>query len=191
MYSAQYSKRLVDFNSTEKYKAELAELERLLQLEPHHIVLDYGCGIGTALTHLNSKAEVYGYDVNTFEDSVIPEDKIWTGGDDKFDRIYFMHSIAHIFEVKELLTELKENNLAPGGKIVVMTPNKSWLMRKNGRDFKSDDTVIEHFTNRSLYDLFNQAGMMCEYVGQFSYDKASDVIFENIRERLCLVASNP
>lgn len=194
MYSAEYSKRLVEFNNTEKYQAELAELERLLQLESHHTVLDFGCGIGTAILQIGQKVkDIRGYDVNFFEDSKIPSHQFWKGDNIKFDRIYFMHSLAHMVGAKRALKELVEFNLAPGGKIVVITPNKSWLLRKNGADFKSDDTVIEHFTIRSIHDLFHEIGMVCETISQFSHDRASDFIYEpyELKERLCCVAINP
>lgn len=193
MYSAEYSKRLSQFNNTEKYKAELNFLEKLLELETHHSVLDYGCGIGTAVLRMSETArDVRGFDVNVFDDSVIPSCKVWRGGPEKFDRIYFMHSLAHIPNVKDVLHNLKENHLAPAGRIVVITPNKVWLRKKNGgKDLKSDDTVIEHFTLYDLLKLFQGIGMTCEHIGQYSHDALTDFpdATRPVKERLYFVAS--
>ena len=190
MYSKEYSKRLVRFNGTPQYQAELTKLGDLLDLKSYHSVLDYGFGVGTALMEITKKTKhTFGYDVNTFEDSIVPDHPIWKGGKERFDRIYFMHSIAHIPNISDVLKQLMTDNLAPDGKIIVITPNKLWLRAKNGEDVKSDDTAIEHFTMRTLYNLFRGIGMTCD-VGQYSYDEGTDFVYKDIelKERLYSVS---
>lgn len=167
MYSAEYPKRLAQFNSTDKYQRELRLLHRLLNTRPGLKVLDYGCGIGTAMKYLAPYcAIIRGYDVNNFLDKDIPANWV-DDGTGKFDRIYFMHAIAHIPNIREVVKDLVRDRLFPGGKIIVITPNKIWLREKNGGvDIKSDDTVVEHFTGSTLHDVFVDTPLKC-LIGRF------------------------
>jgi trans-aconitate methyltransferase len=171
MYSKEYSKRLVQFNSTDKYQRELYKLKQQLNALPEHDILDYGCGIGTAMRYINSTtgATVRGFDVNHFVDLAVPDEWMQYDAAQKFDCIYFMHSLAHIPHPDYVLRGLVINNLKPNGKIVVMTPNKMWLRAKNGgQDIKSDDTVVEHFAAGQLRDLMHSAGLQVAVIDQYS-----------------------
>lgn len=159
-----YKQKLIDFNSTEKYQRELQFLAGLIGNETAD-VLDFGCGIGTAVKYLSQHIEgkVYGYDIKHYSD----EKHNWYLEQTpraKYGHIYFMHSLAHIENVEQTLIKLKEN-LLPGGKITVITPNKSWLEEIG--DTKSDQTVIDHFTPESIYSLFYRAGYEIILEGQF------------------------
>jgi 2-polyprenyl-3-methyl-5-hydroxy-6-metoxy-1,4-benzoquinol methylase len=181
-----YSKRLADWNASERYRTELAFLDGLIDVQVGHAVLDYGCGIGTAMKFLSEKypkSRVYGYDVERYRGAVMPNFLIRDSYYFKFDRVFLMHSLAHIPNPIKALIQIREKYLFDTGTITVITPNADWLqLKNNGQPIKTDNTVIEHFTSSTLIYLFNVAGFEILDVGQFG-DKIS-----NQSERLYLVA---
>jgi len=185
MYSKDYCKRLRDWNNSEQYKSEIDFLNSLLQIHGNDKVLDYGCGIGTAIKMLSEKhpqAQIYGFDVNRFEERVVDDFYIRSEFYFQFDRIYFMHSLAHIPDLVNMLQRLYDFQ-KPNAKLVVITPNYDWLWLKNGhKDVKSDSTVICHFTMKSLKDTFLEAGYEIEMSGMYGN------LLGQQAERLYLVA---
>jgi SAM-dependent methyltransferase len=175
-----YSERLKYFNSTDKYRRELKFLLGMIDYG-YSEILDYGCGIGTAIHYIyDTRKEhgknviVRGYDINNY----FKERPNWLLDGEpqgQYHHITFIHSLAHIENVREVLISLKDN-LVDKGKISVITPNKEWIDLVG--DTKSDPTVKEHFTSKTLSDLF----MDCEYKqiqsGQFGER------LENQHERL-------
>ena len=92
-----------------------------------------------------------------------------------------MHSLAHIDYPP--LEKIKDEFLLPDGKVVVITPNLDWLTFKNeGKEIKTDSTVIRHYSSLTLERLFvkNRYDIICQ--GQFG-----DCI-NNQHERIFLVA---
>lgn len=159
-----YKQKLIDFNSTPKYKAELKFLRGLIGEETADI-LDFGCGIGTAINYLSERIEgkIYGYDVKHY----LEEKNNWYVEQKpaaQYGHIYFMHSLAHIENVQGTLNNLKDN-LLPKGKITVITPNLDWL-REIGITH-SDPTVVRHFTPESLKRLFTSLNYSIIQQGQF------------------------
>lgn len=171
-----YKLKLIEFNSTEKYKNELAFLYSLLNVSTKDIVLDYGCGIGTSVELLRKQyINAFGYDVYRWVDGE-PE---WFSNsfNTKFSHVYFMHSFAHIPNPAVMLDNLKES-LQDDGIVTVITPNKDWLELMRNDNYKPDSTVVEHFTPETLNNIFISNGytVICE--GQFGSVKG------NINERL-------
>ena len=169
-----YRERLIQFNSTEKYLSELKFLSALIGNEP--TVLDYGCGIGTAIKYLGQHTEsiVRGYDVKCHAE----EKSNWFlehPPQEKYSHIYFMHSLAHIGHPVDVITRLRDN-LTDGGKITVITPNLDWLEAVGNTN--SDPTVVGHFTARTLRILFEVAGYTTLQQGQFGK------LNEELHERL-------
>jgi hypothetical protein len=155
-----YKERLIQFNSTDKYKAELKFIASLLQGEG--TLLDFGCGICTAIDYFGQHTDLVceGYDINPYSGNwYLRSLPIHT----KYNHITFIHSIAHIENIEQTLKELK-GNLAKGGIITVLTPNLDWINLKG--DTKSDPTVINHFTSDSLRDLFITCGYRVTNEGQ-------------------------
>jgi len=185
MYSKDYSKKLFEWNNSEQYKSEIDFLNSLLQIQPSNKILDYGCGIGTAIKMLSEKhpqAQVYGFDVNRFDGRVVDDFYIRSEFYFQFDRIYFMHSLAHIPDVVGMLGRLFDFQ-KPQAKVVVITPNYDWLWLKNGmKEVKTDKTVIRHFTLKSLKDTFLEAGYEIEMAGMYGHLMGQEA------ERLYLVA---
>lgn len=152
-----YEDKLKQFNQTDKYITELSFLKKLIFPTYNKVILDYGCGIGTAVKYLEltSTANIIGYDVTKYwvcSSTEIPE---------KIDCTYFMHSIAHIPNIQEVLQSL------PTKKIVVITPNKDWIERKVNNSYVPDPTLYKHYSLGELTKMFNDSGYHVTLEGQF------------------------
>lgn len=160
----EYADKLKGFNSTPKYKAEIELLEIIGKFNPEDVILDYGCGIGTAIDHFRAKGiKVYGYDRFNYVNHDYISDSFPLG---MFNKVYFMHSIAHIDDIINKLIVLKDG-LQKGAEIIVITPNLNWLNAKGNKGYKPDTTVITHFDNLTLKYIFEKAGYEVILQGQF------------------------
>lgn len=156
-----YKQKLIEWNSTAKYKKELLFLDNLLSCSfEYGDILDYGCGIGTAMKFLYAD----GYDINDYfiGDSekrrryylnVLP--------DKKYQYVYFLHSFAHIPNPKDVLRILRGKY--PEATLTVITPNLDWL----DKDYVGDETVIKHYNQKELKELFEECGYEVTLIGQF------------------------
>jgi hypothetical protein len=174
-----YKQKLIEWNNSDKYWSELMFLETLIYAKECDYVLDYGCGIGTAIHNLNRNGYwVYGYDVNEYMN-----DTYWYDNDltKEYTAIYFMHSFAHIPNPKEVLTNLRSRY--PEAQVTVITPNAYWLMLQSNKDYKPDPTVIQHYTQTQLKELFESVGYKVTLIGQFGEEKTG------VNERIFLQAS--
>jgi len=166
----EYKAKLHAFNSTEKYQSELAFLIRLLNVEHKDRILDYGCGTGYAMRHIEAMTDAicYGYDIHPH---------YYEGDPFKFrmelyfkvNTVYFMHSLAHMLASMQtpLLESLKANFLETNGRVVVITPNQLFLDDMKIDVHKSDPTVVQHFSPFTLQALFESCGYKIETIGQF------------------------
>lgn len=179
MNSEEYAEKLQRFNATQKYRAEI---DFLLGLFPKKsdFILDYGCGLGTAVNYINTKTINFarGYDIKQYNPDFEYVERVV----DKYDVIYFMHSFAHIHYIGQELVRLKAN-LRDGGVVVVITPNKEWLQSSSNPDYIPDPTVFRHYTQQELHKLFVSCGYEVKQAGQFG------IMRDNINERLFIVAS--
>jgi len=166
---ASYHQKLIRFNATDKYRMEMELVKKLMDPEPGEMVLDYGSGLGHMVCYLQeeTRAKVFGFDIQEWwKEDERPnwfKDNIWF----KLDYIYFMHSFAHIPDVVDQLINLRENCLNPGGKIIVMTPNKLWLDKFDNPDYVPDPTVHKHYTQKELGDIFVRSGFNTVEHGQW------------------------
>ncbi len=173
-----YKEKLKAWNSTDKYRKELDFLYALMDVKCGHTILDFGCGIMTAVNNFNARGEafVYGYDVEEYgeqEDYHLYDKEIQR----KYDTIYFNHSIAHIKEPVKALRALR-SNLSDGGKLVIVTPNLQWL----DKWYRGDNTVKKHFDISTLSLLVQEAGYKVDLSGQFGDTRGI------INERIFLIA---
>lgn len=160
----EYADKLKGFNSTQKYKTEVDFLELIGKFQEGDVILDYGCGIGTAIDHFRNKGvKVYGYDRFNYVAHEYVSDSYPLG---MFNKVYFMHSIAHIDDVITKLIDLKQG-LKDGAEVIVITPNLNWLNQVNNKNYKPDPTVISHFDNLTLKYIFEKAGYEITLQGQF------------------------
>lgn len=155
-----YKEKLKQWNSTEKYWNELYFLVKLLELDTeystHEEILDFGAGIGTAMDYIRCS----GYDINNYYE-----------GDSEFyynelpniyiSDIYFMHSFAHIPNPKDVLRILRGKYHE--ATLTVITPNLDWL----DKDYVGDETVIKHYNQQELKELFEDCGYEVTLIGQF------------------------
>jgi len=172
-----YKKKLLEFNSTEKYSKEMVYLFDKIDPQTNERILDYGCGIGTFIDHINlaSKAKCFGYDkfVYTAKKSVRDSFSF------QFDKVFFMHSIAHIENIDLTLTNLK-NFLEHKSFIYVLTPNKNWLDLLDNPEYIPDITVVKHYSIETLTEAFESNGYNLIESEQFGEQK------ENQKERIYL-----
>lgn len=181
-----YKEKLKQFNSTPKYKTEIDFLLKLIQPKEREKILDYGCGLGNLVHKIRNEfnSECFGYDVNNYrenDDEYLFKSNYFF----KFDKVYFMHSIAHVPEIEQKLLDLKLL-LNPDAKIYVITPNKCYLDCLLNVVYAPDPTVIKHRYMHEWIDVFESAGFEIENIGQigeFKIRKSTEV-----NERLFLTA---
>jgi 2-polyprenyl-3-methyl-5-hydroxy-6-metoxy-1,4-benzoquinol methylase len=156
-----YKTKLDEFNQTRKYANEIELLSSLVPRLGKS--LDYGCGTGTGAVMMRINGhKVDGYDATQHNKDF----KYTTDPNDFYNSVYFMHSLAHISNAKEVLIE-RRRWLRGNARIVVITPNLDWLERQYSDDYTPDPTVISHYTEQSLIDLFESAGYSVVNSGQF------------------------
>ncbi len=180
-----YKSKLDRFNSTEKYKQEMEFMYNIMNPEHSDFILDYGCGTGYMVTELNElpwEGSYYGYDIGFKYLKYKKEDVFASEFDRKFDHIYFMHSIAHISDLEDVLSNIKDM-LTDHGKVHVMTPNKVWLDGISQDFYEADPTVVKHFTPLTLEGLFLKCNYAISNQGQYG------TIMYNQHERLFLTAT--
>jgi hypothetical protein len=148
----------------------------LIPHDQYKCVLDYGCGLGLTARQMGAD----GVDINNYNE-VLPATKYWLGHlpNGGYDDIYFMHSIAHIPNLRDILVELKHRYNA---RVTVITPNKYWLMLQSNNDYVPDPTVHQHYTSTELRELFELSGYEVTIQGQFGEEKTG------VNERLFLQA---
>jgi len=185
----KYQQRLKVFNKSSKYMNELKLLEGSLEITKDDIILDYGCGIGTAIKYLkNNKqfANYIGFDIQCFIEGTKPVwfydkfDKI-----DKFNKLFFLHSFAHIPNILDILKNIY-TKIDNKGLIVVITPNKKFddylkkVYHSNG--FKTDQTVVTHYDLKTIKKIFKITGFKILRLEEFGKEEFG------LKERIILVA---
>ena len=163
-----YQQKLIEFNATPKYRKEMEFMHAIIGPTGQDKILDYGCGTGTMMEYLrdNSQANVYGYDVHYY----LPEPDSFYWRQEyhfKFQKIYFMHSLAHIDDITQHLIALKTKFLDPGAMVYVLTPNAIWMSEKNNPGYIKDPTTVKHFTPKTLAELFTECGYKVVTQGQY------------------------
>lgn len=161
--SEAYAARLRAWNDSANYKAEVRFLRRLLDPQPDERILDVGCGTGACLEYLaeQSGAAIDGYDVNRFVRGA-PDwfhSSLDTLG--RYDKVYLLHSLAHVDDAAGLLTRVVAEHLTPEGRVYVITPNVEFgrhlRSQPEGAGYVPDPTVREHYTLSQLVALLQSA----------------------------------
>ncbi len=180
-----YREKLIQWNSTPKYKKEIDFLFKLIDPGNGDRILDFGCGIMTAINYFTNKssAKFYGYDIvkyaEDYHHGLYDNDLSGT-----YDIIYLNHSVAHIRDPSSALVKIK-NNLVQDGRLIIVTPNIQWL----DRGYNEDKTVIQHLDLESLQQLVASSGYCIDTIGQFG-DVRKDIHQHNrlSNERLFVIA---
>lgn len=183
MKKEEYIKKLNEFNSTERYEKELDFLFKIIEPKPKEKILDVGCGTGYAVRKLRQKShsEVFGYDKNNYRDN---DDEFLFRSQYyfHFDKVYFMHSFAHIDNPVFFLNYTMAPILFTGATIYILTPNLQYLVENKKEDYVADPTVVKHYELSELCKLVIEAGYKVLQAGQFGEHK------NGINERLFLIA---
>lgn len=173
---ANYKAKLAEFNKKLKYQDELVFISKLINPKKDELILDFGCGIGTAMKFIKSNIDlkIIGYDIIDYYQ--IDDLKIYTDFEELLlkergiNKVYFLHSFAHIPNVNTILKKLRES-LAKNGEIIVITPNLEfdnfYKKLEAKTDYKKDETVFQHYNQLSLHKIFEECGFVPFTIGQF------------------------
>jgi len=172
------------------HEAKFRLIERVAIPGRQDRVLDAGCGSGTISHFLSIHAgQVIGMDSNPSAISYartaysVPNLEFRLGqfedltGDKRFDRIYCIEVIEHLFEqqVADVLS-LFHRLTNPGGQLFVTTPNYhsswplvEWLLDRFALVATLDEAQhVTHFTKRKLSSACERAGWSIHSMGTFN-----------------------
>ncbi len=183
MSDPEYITKLKLFNATDKYMQELSFLFGLIQPYPDQKIIDYGCGIGTAVKYFRNITErtyFMGFDVDNYMLEVNPYGHhLFIEKMEPCTTLYFMHSFAHIPDISRVLLDLREK---VKDKVIVITPNAEWLKTQQNENYVPGPTVVQHYSHDELVDIFEDVGYRIEISGTFGAKGCHQ------QERLFLVA---
>lgn len=186
MIPTSYKAKLLAFNDTKKYDLESFFMQQLIAARPNERVLDYGCGLGRMVWRLRLQdVDCYGFDVMNYrehDNPIVFRDAHHV----PFDKIFFMHSWAHIPRPESLFDNVFTNLLKGGGQVTILTPNADWLEYMRDDTYVPDPTVVRHWTQAELVNAFGAHGYTVERQGQFGATCTGRVC-----ERVFLTARKP
>lgn len=149
------------------------KLELINKVSNGKKILDYGCGVGDFLEHLQKNGyEVLGMEPNDsarrIAQSKIGIEKVTSTeleqNNQKFDIITLWHVLEHIPNLNEIIHQLK-NHLTENGRLIIAVPNhKSYDATYYGKYWAAYDVPrhLWHFSASSMNKLFNNFGMKIE-----------------------------
>lgn len=172
IFYMDYKLKLKAFNNTDKYKSEMDFMMSLIDPQPNDRIMDYGCGLGTMMRKVSFYTKhIYGYDIT---DRYYEWEKFNFRMELYFpmDKIYFMHSFAHLPNINNTLINIREKYLCANGQIIILTPNQDWLNYQDKVNYTPDPTVVKHYTPQELRELLTQCGFTILLEGQLGQSKA-------------------
>lgn len=164
----------------------LARFDAFLQLNGIRLTdfrgktcLDFGCGIGGALSFLaNAGNDVYGVELDRREQEFgrrhYPAVKFLSStgeipANTRFDFIFSHHSLEHVFDPNEFLA-YASRALGPDGTLMVVVPSWRWSTTK---DYMSGFDI----SHNSMFDHISLAGFQNKYglyVYSYMYHNSGD-----------------
>lgn len=176
-----YKSKLRAFNNTEKYRNELVLLYALLNPNSDDVIVDYGCGLGTAADFIRKRTTsmVIGFDIHELYYEY--EKEYFTNKlNFKADKVYFMHSLAHIYNIDEVLNNLRFNVLKGEKELVIITPNVDWVEEMKNDKYIPDPTVVQHYSQGQLKLILNAQGFKVKSICDFGASANGRNIYERI-----------
>ncbi|MDH0659704.1 class I SAM-dependent methyltransferase [Empedobacter sp. GD03865] len=144
-------------------------------------ILDYGCGVGDFLEHLQKN----GYDVLGMEpndsarriaQSKVGIEKVTSTeleqNTEKYDIITLWHVLEHIPNLNEIIGELK-NHLTDNGVLIIAVPNhQSYDAKYYGKYWAAYDVPrhLWHFSDKSMSNLLSNFGMKIDKISPMKLD---------------------
>lgn len=133
-YNKEYANAILLSRWFEEYL--FRALQKYLDVQAGETILEVGCNRGSVvrrLQHLGALA--YGVDVNTaaIQDGVAENLQVMDATslnfpDNTFDKVYCLHTLEHIPDVKKALKEI-ERVTKPGGKVVLTYPTEPGFLQ--------------------------------------------------------------
>jgi len=104
-------------------------------VEPNDVVLDFGCGNGSLLFHLNCQQKI-GVEINPYASKVAEENGITVFSDVKqitdgsINMVISNHALEHVLCPLDVLKELRKK-LVSDGRIILCLPIDDWRTQKS------------------------------------------------------------
>jgi len=137
-------------------------------IDPHHTVLDLGCGYGEFINNVTAKHR-YGMDLNPASAAKLAKDvrfleqdcsALWNLPDDTLDIVFTSNFLEHLGDKDAVKRTLKQAHrcLRPGGLLIAMGPNIRYLPGSYW-DFFDHHVIL---TERSLAEALSISGFTVE-----------------------------
>jgi len=155
-------------------------------------ILDYGCGPGGKLAALIGEGfEVFAHDVNhNFVQYAISHGlKPWDQSF-RYDCVFLSHTIEHWINPFDDLAVLLEQNLQPGGRVVIEVPLVDRLILGDRRGGFREETHLAHvwyFSVNTLSALMGRLG--CQLI--FSDHVTTCIFQKNLTDKRSAELSSP
>jgi len=132
--SKEYANSAVLSRWFEKYL--FRAVQRYLDVQKGETILEVGCNRGSVVKRMQDRgASAYGVDINpqAVADGVAENLEVMDATDLKFpdttfDKVYSLHTIEHIPDIKKAISEM-ERVIKPGGRILLTYPIEPGFLR--------------------------------------------------------------
>lgn len=183
---AYYEGRIMPFNVSDKGRAEINEVIRLLRdAGVRGRVLDVGCGPGLNVAALRNAGEgwlAFGVDYSPQGIEIASRE---VGGtflnldahhlsfrNAAFSAVVITHAIGHVADPRDVLAEIRRV-LAPGGAMVLTTPNRRYVdvyrvFNERGLiPYRRDTTVLRYYDQEEIKTTLSAAGFNVKSIRPF------------------------
>lgn len=141
-------------------------------IRPHEAVLDFGCGGGTLLHHLDCARRI-GVEVNPAAreaaqaNGIEVHESLETVPDGSIDAVVSNHSLEHVLSPVHVLSDLRRK-LMPGGRLVLCVPIDDWRTQKR-INLSDVNHHLYTWTPLLMGNLLTEAGYRVERVWVYTH----------------------
>lgn len=203
----EYFARMGNWASQEKYRKEIDEVIKLLQLRSEDKVLDVGCcsGIGSFYIAQKVGCDILGVDAveefvkNCKIKAVLGDMQALPFQDNSFDALIMFHVIGHVLDPRKALKEAKRV-LKLRGRMVIATPNRNFVWAMKPLNYLGvvkhdpDSSVRRYYTKRQLIEDVAVSGLTIKSAIQYgklpnlAKPLGSSFLASPFRERIIVLA---